>query len=230
MIDQIKKISFLGNLVHVRRYSGLLLLKDESVSDHICCMNQLALAIVPEINKRIDKQNEILKQVELKKREATPISYRRSCYYPEGYRIPNIDLKDVIYRISVHDLDESLTLDFPRPIKYANPQITEAIYNTVQGILKNYLEQDLIDDINNSKDYKTRAGCLVSFFDTIQAGLKMQQEIELGNKNFKKEIGNVVELLEEKLSKLDDLNYDEIFTEASKELLTDYINEFNRYV
>ena len=208
MIDQIKEKSFLGNLTHINRFAGHMLIKDESVADHIIHMNYLAIAIVPEINKRI---------IEYNKENNNSI-------------IKLLNLENIIYRIAVHDLDESITFDFPRPIKYHNTEITKAIYNTTQLILKDHLDSELINDINSAKDLEFREGYLVALYDTLQAGLKMQLEIELGNKRFKNELKNVIEILNEKLSEIDKLPYDGIFIKSVKEIINDYIIEFKEYV
>lgn len=52
-----RKLNYLDNLIHVRRYSSNLLIKDESVSDHTWCMISLALEYVPELKKRFPGSN-----------------------------------------------------------------------------------------------------------------------------------------------------------------------------
>lgn len=49
-----RQLAILENLTRVHRYSGNILVKDESVSDHVCCMNALALEYVPKMNKKFD--------------------------------------------------------------------------------------------------------------------------------------------------------------------------------
>lgn len=207
MIKEIKEKYFLHNLIYTRRYSGQLLIKDETVSDHVTMMNALAIAIVPIINKRIEVENE-----------------------SQGVSISPIDLENVVYRIVVHDLDENVTFDIPRPFKYNNEILTEAIYNTTQTLLRQAMSQEMVDDINNAKGHDTREGYFVATLDTLQAGLKMQSELELGNHRFKSELPNVIEVLELRLQDLIDkkYQYDIVFDKSMRELLQDYLIEFKK--
>lgn len=47
-----RQLTELDNLIHVNRYSGNLLVKKESVADHVWCMNALALEYVPILNDK----------------------------------------------------------------------------------------------------------------------------------------------------------------------------------
>lgn len=207
MNEQIQRNSFLNNLIHINRYSGLQLLKNESVSDHVWSMHALALSIVPDINKQID-----------------------DCNKENGTNVKPLDLKDIIYRITIHDIDESLYCDIPRPFKYHNRQIYDAIEATSQELMEENLGVELLNDINNAKDVSTREGFLVKLLDTVQAGLKMRQEITLGNSYLKSEIRNVngtLTSLYDNLKGGHHYSFDAIFTEYMKVFISDMNLEFH---
>jgi len=155
------------NLIHVNRYSGTRLLTKESVSDHIWGMKCLALTIVPKLNKFMKDKN--------------------------NYLIDYFDLKEILYRIDIHDLDESLSCDIPRPFKYFNKDITRVINSVVFEMLHKNFDDELVHDILTAKKYSTDEGYLVAVFDTMQAGMKMIDEIELGNSKIRMELRNVID-------------------------------------
>ena len=207
MIKVIDDKGFLNNLVHIKRYSGTQLLKDESVSDHVWGMISIAIPVVSYINEKLKKYYDKNKDITIAPKL--------------------VDLKDVIYRISIHDIDESLYCDIPRPFKYYNKDIHEAIKRTSQLLMKDKLGDDLLADINNSKNTNEMDGLLVYLFDLIQAGLKMRNEIILGNSFLKKEINNIVESLTLVLDST--CNNNDIFYNILSDLLISIINEFMNY-
>ena len=80
--------SKLNNLVHTGRYSGFQLLRQETVSDHIWGMISIALDIVPALNEQIKLWSKT--------------------HEGESHIVKSIDIKDVIYRITIHDIFRSL--------------------------------------------------------------------------------------------------------------------------
>lgn len=113
-------------------------------------------------------------------------------YDPSGVVV---DLKEVIYRVALHDIGESLYCDIPRPFKYSSPQLARLINTTEEELLRDNLSKSLVDDIQSAKDPNSIEGLLVKILDALQAGLKMKSEIELGNNNFRAEIGNSINML-----------------------------------
>lgn len=156
----------LNDLIRVNRYSGIELLKPESVSDHIWGMITLALTHINKINQDRIKLS-----------------------------LPTVDLKELIYKISIHDLDEAFSLDIPRPFKYYNNEIHEVIDRTANQILKDKIGKELYTDVQTAKDSSIE-GSYVRYFDIIQAGLKMADEIKLGNSFMHEELPNVIESIE----------------------------------
>lgn len=190
--------SYLDNLIRTHRYSGNLLVINESVSDHVWCMNALAMEYIPKVNQ-------IMKE-------------------------KVFELKDVIYAITLHDLDEVFTTDIIRTFKHYNQDIESAIQRTVNEITSKNLPEQILADLKVIEDKTTSLGMLVKIFDTAQAGYKMISEIQLGNKYFKTELLNVNDCLCSYLAKLDYLHISESEREGLRYLCNDFLNEFNTYI
>lgn len=200
ILESMEKLYFLRNLTHIKRYSGKELISQESVSDHVCEMNALALGLVPKLNKLMMK----------------------------GHNHVPLDLKEVIYRISVHDLDESLYCDIPRPFKHHNKEVNDAINKTVGMLMDVNLSPELVADINGAKDWETREGVVVALLDTVQAGLKMSREILMGNYYMFNEINNVIDYLPEFKRKLCLSKFNESFISNLSEVIDEYIEYFKK--
>lgn len=190
--------SYLDNLIRTHRYSGNLLVINESVSDHVWCMNALAMEYIPKVNQIIKEKV--------------------------------FDLKDVIYAITLHDLDEVFTTDIIRTFKHYNQDIESAIQRTVNEITSKNLPEQILADLKVIEDKTTSLGMLVKIFDTAQAGYKMISEIQLGNKYFKTELLNVNDCLCSYLAKLDYLHISESEREGLRYLCNEFLNEFNTYI
>lgn len=204
MYEKIINKFFLTNLIHINRYSGSQLIKSESVSDHIWYMNSLALMVIPIINKEIGRD--------------------------PTRNIAKIDGKEVIYKITIHDIDESLYCDIPRPFKYFNESIRQEIENTSQELMKTHLDADLVSQINESKGYDTRENFLVLSLDTIQVGFKMISEYKLGNSYIVTELSNVIDILYTYIKFLNNNEFDDVFNNCMTEFIIDIINLLNNYV
>lgn len=169
--------SKLNNLVHTGRYSGFQLLRQETVSDHIWGMISIALDIVPALNEQIKLRNKT--------------------HEGESHIVKSIDIKDVIYRITIHDIDEALCCDIPRPFKYANPEIRESIEKTTNQLMEKEFEPQFIFEVHDSKNKSCIEGLLVAILDSLQAGIFMRNEVMLGNQFIKTEINNVIDMMDE---------------------------------
>lgn len=192
-----RKLGILENLIRVNRYSGTLLIKQESVSDHVWCMVTLALEYVPKLNDRLD----------------------------ESHRI---DIRDVIYGICLHDIDEALTTDLPRPFKHANREIESAVEKTVDKILSDALDEQLCQDIKIAEDKSTPIGALIKIFDLAQAGYKMKSESMLGNKYFDSEITNVLDCLNGLYDRINDSKFDQKITVELLWLISQFLNDLDK--
>lgn len=189
-----RKLSVLENLTRIKRYAGNLTIIEESVSDHVWCMNTLALEFIPILNEKFNTE---------------------------------FDLKDIIYGIALHDIDEALYTDIPRPFKHRNAKIENAIAETVEEILNETLSEEVNAELKRVEDKTTPLGLVIKIFDIAQCGYKMKSEIQLGNKYFINEIENVLEWLEDTLCGLpgfDDFTVQEV--QALSWLIRQFIKEF----
>lgn len=95
-----------------------------------------------------------------------------------------LDKKDLIYRCYIHDFDENLAGDIQRSIKYHNESIRSAVAYTVDSLMRSVYDEELIHDIETSKDISTYEGLIVKLADTMQASFKIYEEYKLGNFHF----------------------------------------------
>lgn len=97
--------------------------------------------------------------------------------------IIDFDIKEVLYRIQIHDLEETVTQDVSRKLKHFNPEIKQAIDAASYAILKRELpNESLLKAIQEAKDHSTIEGCIVHFLDVYQAYQHLRFEVEkLGN-------------------------------------------------
>jgi hypothetical protein len=191
------KLPIFNQLISVPRFSNIQLIKSESVSDHIWGMISLAYEVIPEINKERKSRN----------------------FY-------EINIKDVIYRITLHDLDEAISCDIPRPFKHFDDKIQNELLRVSTELLRKYgINEDLINQINEAK-HGSIEGLYVLIFDLVQCGNKMCNEIDLGNKLIKLELPNVIKALDEIRSDLSNENEIEInyITKCITAMKT-YVNE-----
>lgn len=145
-------------------------------------------------------------------------------YFNEGLS-KEIDIKEVIYRIAVHDLDESGSIDIPRPIKYFDKELKEKLDQVSLEILrKKKVSESIINDIRVAKDFSSLEGFIVKILDTIQPGLIMIDEISIGNSKMKKEIPNILGSIEYYFEILTypDVNLEEPLRKKIYEFLTDF--------
>ena len=135
----------------------------------------------------------------------------------EAYPEVKFDIKELFYRIDIHDLDESLLCDIPRSLKYYNPNINREINIIYNNLIDNYFDKELSADIKNSKNIDNIYGFMVKILDVTQASLKLYNEVfQLGNKNLLKiTIENytylltIKKILSEKMKEIKDNSNDE---------------------
>lgn len=93
-----------------------------------------------------------------------------------------IDRKDLIYRIVVHDLEESTSCDVPRSLKYWSDKVHSAIEEATKALFKEHVSDRLYEDACNAKDLKVLEGRVVKFLDILQCCVIMKNEVVgLGN-------------------------------------------------
>lgn len=165
-----RKLYDLENLIRINRYANCRdMIKEESVADHVVCMNALALEYIPIINDMIPDETE------------------------------KFSLQEIIYAIAIHDIDEAFTTDLPKTFKHANKEIEQAVHNTTREILKANLSSYIISEIDRVEDKTTPLGVLLKIIDVGQSIYKMASEIAIGNSRMRSEINNALADLEERL-------------------------------
>jgi 5'-deoxynucleotidase YfbR-like HD superfamily hydrolase len=101
------------------------------------------------------------------------------------------DLKDVMYRIMIHDIEESVTLDIPRDVKHSSQLYKDMTDDIAFRLLRRegIVTEGIIEDSKSAKSHDTIEGCIVHFCDVYQAYLKLSDEVYLlGNQSLKKEL------------------------------------------
>ena len=106
-------------------------------------------------------------------------------------KYPFLNIRDICYRILVHDMDEALAGmkrkgiispvgDIPRDIKYYN----DDTYNTIKYVVDNNIQDNInnkqiFKDICNSKGDDTFEAIIVSILDMLQSIIKLRRECYL---------------------------------------------------
>ena len=123
----------------------------------------------------------------------------------------DFDLDKCIRLIVIHDIDEAVTVDVPRPFKYFDPSFKVILNETVNSYLE-YLgfDKEFLREVRLAKNMGLE-GQILTLLDLIQVKRKLHSEVSLGNSN----LGNMIDEVDIYIS---DLNKD--MPELSK-----YINE-----
>lgn len=109
----------------------------------------------------------------------------------------NINAEQIAVLAIYHDCNEIITGDLPTPIKYFNPDISQA-YKNVETISKNKLLSMLPEEIKD--DYRSilfheeidpEIWKIVKAADRISAYIKCLEEVKAGNKEFIKASGSI---------------------------------------
>ena len=135
-----------------------------------------------------------------------------------------LDLKELIYRCYTHDLDEVLTGDVQRGLKYYNDKVHEAIDNVAEELLNKTYKKSFVDDIRNAKDINDPCGIIVKMADTLQSSIKIYEEFKLGNFHFTRIIQEHKIFLQDLLDKVSETSYE--FTDV----LINIIKDFKRII
>jgi 5'-deoxynucleotidase len=102
-----------------------------------------------------------------------------------------------------HDCNEIITGDMPTPIKYFNPEISQA-YKNVEELSKrkllSMLPQELADEYTSILFHEERepeTWQLVKAADRISAYIKCLEEVKAGNREFKKASESIFRTIQE---------------------------------
>ncbi len=101
----------------------------------------------------------------------------------ESLGVNNIQRENLIYRIVIHDLEESCSCDVPRNLKYHSKEVHAAIEKATKEMVKSHVSARLFNDMCNAKDLSTLEGRIVKFLDIFQCNLILDREVNgYGNK------------------------------------------------
>lgn len=101
----------------------------------------------------------------------------------ESMGVHSVDRENLIYRIVIHDLEESCSCDVPRNLKYHSKEVHAAIEKATKEMMKPHVSNRLFNDMCNAKDLATLEGRLVKFLDIFQCNLILDREVNgYGNK------------------------------------------------
>lgn len=130
-----------------------------------------------------------------------------------------VDVKDLVYRCSIHDLPESQTQDIVRPFKYHHPELTREINIAEEDMIRQYgLYESLIHDINHAKDTDTIEGAIMRWVDICQVVLKLDEEVNyLGNRLLENTLSEALRTYDKVLNKISGL-YGHVFDNYIKKI------------
>lgn len=148
-----------GNLRHVRRFTGCYLNHQESVAEHHWYVSLLVNLIVTDYNMNL----------------------------PKG-RAP-LHLGVALQRAIMHDIEEGVTGDFPRPFKYSDPELKRQLDVAASKGCKSMLASLKLDELQtfehqtcweNAKR-EDREGAVVGFADLVAFLEFVWREVRSGN-------------------------------------------------
>lgn len=150
-------------------------------------------------------------------------------YFEEAYPEKEfIDRKDLIYRIVIHDLEESCSCDIPRSLKYYNEEVLQAIEQATQGLIAPHVSDRLLRDMNNAKNLSTLEGRIVKFLDIFQCNLILYKEVvEYGNSPLKGLLETAAEYLNTTVL------IDKLFNDDQEEIkfyFIDLVEDWNQFI
>lgn len=117
----------------------------------------------------------------------------------------------LLRRALLHDFDEIVTGDIPRPTKYFSDEIKEALDEVSEDFIVDNLDPlRLGQDFFLAKDGEI--GQLVKLADFAAVAWKISEEIETGNRT-------VIHVMEEMYANLASTTFDQLFFELKDDLL-----------
>lgn len=107
------------------------------------------------------------------------------------YDVGGFDLNKVLYLILIHDIDEAVTVDVPRPFKYHSDEFRKALSeNTVSYLTSLGIDENFLTEALDAKKSGIE-GKVVNLLDLLQVWCKLQTEISLGNSTLNEQVEEV---------------------------------------
>lgn len=127
-----------------------------------------------------------------------------------------VDEHEFLMKALLHDVDETVLGDTPRPLKYASPEIHDSIEevadNTARNLMYSYFEGDTADRYYGyyKQSKKDLTGFIVKMADMLSVLKKVVLEVEyLHNLTMLKVVDNLVDYTESLCDSLSDLCKDD---------------------
>lgn len=89
----------------------------------------------------------------------------------------HLDRKDLIYRIAIHDLEESCSCDVPRSLKYYSEEVRMAIEKATKALVREHVSEVLFNDMEDAKNLEVLEGRVVKFLDILQCCFILKREV-----------------------------------------------------
>lgn len=135
-----------------------------------------------------------------------------------------IDKKDLIYRICIHDFDESILCDLPRNFKYYTIEFRNEVEKVVQSLISQSFSDELVADINGSKKDRCFEAQLVHMLDIIQATCTLYREVvEMGNRTLDYFLRDNFKYLSQFNDQIDNMDF---LTEDQSKFIQSYVRPF----
>ena len=124
-----------------------------------------------------------------------------------------VDYRKLMHRSAVHDMEEVVTGDFPRPYKYGNDKLRAAleeaaprafldvVHRVFHGSTEHRFVATLLEDWKDAKD-DSLEGCIIRVADYLSALSFIVQEVQAGNNSMRTHnwtLRKGIELLREKV-------------------------------
>ena len=198
-MDIIKIFSTAQKMSAIRRYSQIHLLKEESVLEHTGFVCLFSYLLCHELNTKATNN-----------------------------LTETMDIGEVLCKAVVHDIDEVVTGDIPRPTKYFNSE-TKKVFDKMAKIgmtqVVNQLEMQNINTFLNWEKAKDgKEGKIVALADLASVVYKIWDEmIMLSNNKLMRQAMQVSEYMYDFSLKIKN---NEDFTNKQKEIIIDVLNQF----
>ena len=148
-----------------------------------------------------------------------------------------LDIGKALKKAIVHDIDEVITGDIPRPTKYYNEESVSLFSKIAEDGIDQIINELDIDTLNMKKDWDTskegKEGSIVAFADLSSVVYKLWEEvIMLGNKKLLRQAIDVTKYLKSFEHKIK--NNGELLIEQKRKIynsieqLYDILNQINR--
>lgn len=107
------------------------------------------------------------------------------------------DIKDTMYRIAIHDLDEAALGDIPRPIKYYNDDVHRELDAVANAELHKNYHESIAEAVDKAKEGGFE-GIVVNLLDSLQCVYRLRVSASF-SKKFKSMLNESIEISRHKI-------------------------------